>query len=170
MIYFLKRADGLVKIGFTGNYHKRFYQLQSEHGELEHLGWIEGDMPAEKEMYKFFAEYRVEGEWFKYSEFMEAYLKINAFPNKPERPPKPEVTHLTFDDYLSIKLDAAMKEEREKYAALLEQSARDRIEIVQLKAQLEMMEKLAVKLQDHAIETALSFLKDQKEQQIKRVS
>jgi hypothetical protein len=170
VIYFLKRSDGLVKIGCTGNYYQRYGHLKRDHGELELLGWIDGGMGTEKNLHIKFTSDRMEGEWFNHSDELKSYIETEASHEAPERPVKPEVKSLTLDDYFEEKIAEVQKTEREQIAALKEQAEKDRIQIIKLEAQLEMMEKLALKLQDHAIDAALKFVKEQRDHQIKLVS
>ncbi len=74
MIYFLKRADGLIKIGVTTNYYHRYSQLKSEHGALILLGWQDGNIATEQDLHKRFADYRVEKEWFKSEYILTQYI------------------------------------------------------------------------------------------------
>lgn len=87
MIYFIKRDDGLVKIGTTTNFYRRLASLKKEHGELGVMGWHNGDYKTEKEIHQKFSAYRIIDEWFYFSDELSRYLIENA--NKGE-PPKPD--------------------------------------------------------------------------------
>lgn len=67
VVYFLRREDGLTKIGYTRHRDSRYSRLREEHGPLEILAELPGDQPhaLEAEMHEDFAQYRIEGEWFK---------------------------------------------------------------------------------------------------------
>jgi hypothetical protein len=65
VVYYLRRADGLIKIGTTGDYRKRLGDLTREHGPLSLLAVQQGYAAEEDEMHKRFAHLRVTGEWFR---------------------------------------------------------------------------------------------------------
>jgi hypothetical protein len=67
VVYYLLRADGLIKIGTTKNLPMRLANLQTEHGRLILLLTHCGDHKREHEMHQQFASDRVEGEWFRAS-------------------------------------------------------------------------------------------------------
>lgn len=169
MIYFLKRTDALIKIGYTNNYLQRLKQLQSEHGELVLLGWKNGAMAEEKELHRKFAECRVQGEWFNPTDELNTYIEAEtnrATPDNSAYQPR----NSTINEYLQAQIDDALKLERSEKISLAEQLKDSQREIIRLQAQVEMLEKLALKLQDHAIASAFEFIKAGKEGQIKRVS
>ena len=67
MIYFLRRSDGLVKIGTTKNFSARLVELERQYGKLELLGWSEGMRREEQLLHKQFdsCQAKVDGlEWF----------------------------------------------------------------------------------------------------------
>lgn len=65
IIYFLRRADGMIKIGVTTNYPARRTDLQMEHGRLQLLLAYAGTRKEEREAHDRFALARVKGEWFR---------------------------------------------------------------------------------------------------------
>ena len=64
IVYYLQRADGLIKIGTTKGLAKRLTDLRREHGDLRILLTHRGDRTRETAMHHRFAELRVQGEWF----------------------------------------------------------------------------------------------------------
>jgi hypothetical protein len=68
-VYFIRRADGLVKIGYSHNPRLRASQLRQQHQcEMEILATTLGARCKEKELHRRFSKYRVHGEWFSPSE------------------------------------------------------------------------------------------------------
>lgn len=84
MIYFLKRADQLVKVGYTDNFKKRLYVLESEHGKLDLLGWMDGDRKLEKQLHARFDSDRATLEWFRQSDALLAFIAENTTTESPE--------------------------------------------------------------------------------------
>jgi len=66
-LYFLMRSDGLVKIGFTGDFRRRRHALTKSHGPLEVIRLINGDKHREKRLHQEFSESNEYGEWFRSS-------------------------------------------------------------------------------------------------------
>lgn len=67
LVYFVRRNDGLIKIGHTGNWPSRRTQLERQHGSIEVLGAIvqvDGSK-LEKRLHRELSAHRVEGEWFR---------------------------------------------------------------------------------------------------------
>lgn len=67
VVYFARRTDGLIKIGYTTRPQQRYDRLAEQQGErLEILHEVESDSPYELEQvaHRVFAEFRVRGEWF----------------------------------------------------------------------------------------------------------
>lgn len=60
MIYFVKRKDGDIKIGYTadGYFQKRFTALEGDYGDLVPIGYIDGDQETERAIHREFAQYR----------------------------------------------------------------------------------------------------------------
>ena len=65
MVYYLRRADGCIKIGHTVSLPRRLSQLRGEFGELQVLATHAGDRACENGMHGRFAESRADGEWFR---------------------------------------------------------------------------------------------------------
>lgn len=64
VIYYVRRADGLIKIGTTWRLRHRLSALRREHGELQLLLTHSGGYEAERGLHDRFSELRVTGEWF----------------------------------------------------------------------------------------------------------
>lgn len=77
MIYFLRRpSDGYIKIGFTDAYTTRLNALRKQHGDLELLGALPGDLVREKELHIQFAGLRINRtEWFKPESLLTEYIR-----------------------------------------------------------------------------------------------
>lgn len=60
MIYFLRRLDGDIKIGYTGDdrYPQRYRALCGEFGSLEPLGYTDGTRQDETRLHHRFSQYR----------------------------------------------------------------------------------------------------------------
>jgi len=65
MVYYLRRADGCIKIGYTVSFPRRLSQLRCEFGELQVLATHVGDRDCESGTHRRFARTRVDGEWFR---------------------------------------------------------------------------------------------------------
>lgn len=65
-VYYVRRADGLIKIGYTSrDLRYRLSNLRQEHGPLEVLATHKGGYAAEQANHRRFAALRVTGEWFR---------------------------------------------------------------------------------------------------------
>lgn len=64
-IYFLRRKDGLIKIGYTANLKRRLEHLTKSHGALEIVRLINGDKHREKRLHGDFRAFNQFGEWFR---------------------------------------------------------------------------------------------------------
>lgn len=102
MIYFIRRGeDGPVKIGFTTNLDKRLASLQGGNAEkLTVIRTMDGDKETERVLHGYFADQRLHGEWFEYSEEM---LRVDA-PAYVAAAPKP-----TTEWTLAQRLAAALR-------------------------------------------------------------
>lgn len=65
VVYYLRRTDGCIKIGYTVSFPRRLSQLKGEHGELQVLATHTGDRACESNKHREFAATRVDGEWFR---------------------------------------------------------------------------------------------------------
>lgn len=64
IIYYLRRGDGLIKIGTSHNFGSRLSRLRKEYGDLQILLTHSGGYERERELHGKFAELGVGGEWF----------------------------------------------------------------------------------------------------------
>lgn len=64
-IYFIQRADGLIKIGYSSNLASRLDQIRKSHGDVVVLKVINGDQRREREIHYQFDQHREYGEWFR---------------------------------------------------------------------------------------------------------
>jgi hypothetical protein len=62
--YFVQRADGLIKIGFSARPQSRVKALSRQFGGLEILAIVSSDFAGEFETHQRFDALRVDGEWF----------------------------------------------------------------------------------------------------------
>ena len=91
MIYFLKRANGDIKIGFTsGAGNGRIAELERRYGKLELLGVADGELERESQLHRLFWELRKDGEFFSPAEELITYIQENTHLVTVELPP----THL----------------------------------------------------------------------------
>lgn len=68
-VYFIRREDGLVKIGYSHNPRARLGQLRQQHQcGMEIIATIQGAHSKEKELHRRFSRDRMQGEWFAPSE------------------------------------------------------------------------------------------------------
>lgn len=80
MVYLiLNKATRACKIGYTNNVKRRVRQLQTGSSEkLELMTSIEGSLVDEKELHRFFNEYRITGEWFTWCEDIRSYFSCSS--------------------------------------------------------------------------------------------
>lgn len=80
MIYFLRsEMTGNIKIGYTDMYSIRLNDLRKQHGALELLGVLDGDMMRERELHEQFAHLRIDRtEWFRPETVLSEYIGENA--------------------------------------------------------------------------------------------
>jgi hypothetical protein len=64
-VYFLRRADGLIKIGTTKTLETRLAALSKSHGPLEIVRLINGDRAVEQSLHRKFRAFHEFGEWFR---------------------------------------------------------------------------------------------------------
>lgn len=108
MIYFLRRADGAIKIGTTDKYRTRLSTLTTEYGELELLGLMEGDREEEQRIHEQFTQSRMgpdrRTEWFHSSPEILDYIAKNTHLNIPKARDKTvkitDKTHMLLQRFL----------------------------------------------------------------------
>ena len=64
-VYFVRRADGLIKIGFSTNVSGRIDSFRTTLGTVELLATASGGRNRESRYHRQYAEHRVHGEWFR---------------------------------------------------------------------------------------------------------
>lgn len=73
-VYFVK-ADVTIKIGYAKDVYKRLKALQTANPiQLELIGYIPGNKEKESSLHALFDDYRLSGEWFKYSDEIREYI------------------------------------------------------------------------------------------------
>jgi len=75
--YFLKRKDGLIKIGRTSKLRSRLYSLTKQFEDVKYLGCIPG-MNMETLLHRQFAKYRRDGEWFEPHHSLMQFIREKA--------------------------------------------------------------------------------------------
>lgn len=74
-VYFI-RAGKAVKIGFSGWPHSRMTDIQHTNPEkLELLGFIPGGLETERALHEEFAKHRLRGEWFRFTEEIQKFIR-----------------------------------------------------------------------------------------------
>ena len=63
-VYFLRRSDEAIKIGYSAQPKVRVTTLRGKHGDLEVLALMRGGRDEERALHSRFAMSRLEGEWF----------------------------------------------------------------------------------------------------------
>lgn len=75
-VYFIQRADGNIKIGYSYDPLQRKGQLQTQYDcEMTLLATLKGARVKEKELHGRFAAARVKGEWFAPSHELMSFIK-----------------------------------------------------------------------------------------------
>lgn len=69
LIYFARASDGLVKIGWTSNQTRRADEL-----DIDIMATIDGDKRVEAAFHRCFADDHVDGEWFRPSQRLLAFI------------------------------------------------------------------------------------------------
>lgn len=125
MIYALRRpSDGAIKLGYTRDLYSRYKALTAQHGDLELLGVISGDMRLEKYFHRQFAAHNIQGdpggrEWFY------PHIDVLAFVRRYTR--KPETIKLRRTRSMPRKANPHYKDLRCMFIPLLaEKELRDR--------------------------------------------
>jgi hypothetical protein len=91
IIYYLRREDGMIKIGVTGSYKNRLKSLQSEHGKLQLLLAYSGTRQEEREAHRQFYRERIRrSEWFRpeLRLLLEIQRLRNAWNGRPSKLPE----------------------------------------------------------------------------------
>jgi Meiotically up-regulated gene 113 len=91
IVYYLRREDGMIKIGVTGGYGHRLSSLQREHGPLRLLLAYAGTRREEREAHRRFARERIRrSEWFRpeLRLLLEIQRLRNAWGGQPNRLPE----------------------------------------------------------------------------------
>jgi hypothetical protein len=75
LVYFIRAANGMIKIGYARDLWTRLRTLQSGHSEpLEILVYSRGDPVTEERLHEAFRRYRRGGEWFEPAPPLLAYI------------------------------------------------------------------------------------------------
>lgn len=64
-VYFLSRPDGLLKIGYSSSFERRFGELQKSHEGLTVVRLLNGDRRREKQIHHICRAHHEYGEWFR---------------------------------------------------------------------------------------------------------
>ena len=78
VVYFARRSDGLIKIGFTTRSEERYKRLAEEQGErLEIVHEIKAMDPyeLEQQLHREFGDFRQTGEWFNLPPYIQEEIK-----------------------------------------------------------------------------------------------
>ena len=65
VVYFVRREDGAVKVGYSGEMASRLRSLRSEHGPLSVEALMPGARREEAIAHSLLNEDRLDGEWFR---------------------------------------------------------------------------------------------------------
>jgi hypothetical protein len=76
VVYYLRRADGAVKIGWSVLLPQRQDQLRRRYGPLTLLAWEPGGRAHEQRRHAEFAASRLEGEWFRRTRDLSAHIRL----------------------------------------------------------------------------------------------
>jgi hypothetical protein len=81
VVYFVQAGrDGLIKIGTTTNFEKRYADLRNHSPVLLFKrGFIPGGIEVEQRLHRRFSAERRHGEWFEPSERLIDYIRKNAY-------------------------------------------------------------------------------------------
>lgn len=93
--YFIRRADGAIKIGFSIRPQRRIRGLTREFGALETLAVVPACLVGEYETHQLFGHLRLKGEWFRGEQdliyFIEQTKVEVAAQPEPETMPPPAI-------------------------------------------------------------------------------
>ena len=73
-VYFMQRADGRIKIGYSTNVSRRRKNIESAAGPVSLLAVVPGGPLEESALHMKFHGFRVHGEWFDPDETLLAYI------------------------------------------------------------------------------------------------
>jgi hypothetical protein len=76
IIYYVRRDDGLIKIGTSTVFRNRLSQLRMQYGELDVLLVHRGDRDDERELHGQFRIWRERGEWFHPGRPLVAHIRL----------------------------------------------------------------------------------------------
>jgi hypothetical protein len=65
VVYFVRRGDGAVKVGFSTQFPNRLYMLRIAHGDLKVEAMCPGAQEIELACHHRLASERIDGEWFR---------------------------------------------------------------------------------------------------------
>lgn len=103
-VYYVQRADQLIKIGYTARLGNRLTQLRREHGPLDVLATHLGGKDAEQAMHRTFNTDRVTGEWFRPSvELVGHVRRIRARRERDAEPPQRTIKDVVCNPNGSLK-------------------------------------------------------------------
>lgn len=105
MIYFLRRADGAIKIGTTEKYYARRSALASEFGDLQLLGTMGGGREVERELHELFSQERIRSkrktEWFLPSQELLDYIAKHT--TKEVQTARDTTIRLSYETFIFLK-------------------------------------------------------------------
>lgn len=81
VVYFARRDDGAIKIGFTSDVQRRLREIRKEERLTSTpvlLATFDGDKRLELMLHERYARHRIDGEWFHPSEELEALIDCLA--------------------------------------------------------------------------------------------
>jgi hypothetical protein len=74
VVYFIRRQDGLIKIGTTTNLQLRLSALETAHGKLDVLKVVNGGTQKVRAIHRKFKRLNEFGEWFRPSDELSAWI------------------------------------------------------------------------------------------------
>lgn len=119
-VYFIRDDRGRIKIGHAIDPWQRLQILQcASSNTLALIRVVEGGQKVERWLHRHFADRRVRGEWFSFTEEMLTIVVPDEIPRR--RPEKPAPPRMTIGEYLRGADAAGVLSDRMKqeYAPLL---------------------------------------------------
>lgn len=86
VVYYVRRADGLIKIGTTRRFESRMNSLAKEYGDLSILLVVPGSYDDEREAHAKFFRLRVHGEWFSPGRELTEWIRLERERLGPDLP------------------------------------------------------------------------------------